>query len=443
MTPSAIYTSLADGDRAAGVTIDEDMLAVPADARAADEVVAAVLAARQQAHDGGYRLSSIGVTCVDQGDTAALSDALADHELGTVMVVSGFLAAAALTQTVGKALGYPHTALLYLETQTLTVAVVDSATGAIGAVHRRALTESGADRTAVLSEALTELTMLETRPGGLYLVGAGADVRTLRDAAEALTALPVNLPEEPALALAQGAAVAAAHAPLFTMSTQALAYSRDPGTDGVAPEELARRFADGVAGGVADDGRAYSAESSGADHGEDPDSSTRPAGALRRRRTPLLVGSSMAVILVIGTVALVISLALDIRPAARLLPNFGDDTPAAPAPPPAQTIEQPAPVVQQVPPPDALVPPQAPAASPAPKAPPLAPPAPRAPSVPEVVVPPPAQAVRPDPPAAPAPEPPAVQAPDPPAVQAPDPPPAAAVPVPIPLPVMVPDVPIF
>src|SRR6202011_2513055 len=109
------------------------------------------------------------------------------------------------------------------------------------------------------------------------------------------------------------------------------------------------------------------------------------------RRPFLLVGSSLSAIFVIGVVALVISLAVSIRPTADQRPNPGETivTPSAqaPAPPvaeqvqpppvaapaPPETIKPPVPVVQEAPQQQAprqvfvdAAPAPAPAAAPAP-----------------------------------------------------------------------------
>src|ERR1700754_2682812 len=120
------------------------------------------------------------------------------------MLVSAFMAAAALAQTVGNTVGDHHTALLFLERDTATLAIVDSADGAISDVHKELIP---ADSVAELAGMLAGLEQLET-----------------------LTALPVTAAEEPETALAWGAALASASAPLFASSTAALAYAQDPGT---------------------------------------------------------------------------------------------------------------------------------------------------------------------------------------------------------------------
>ena len=76
---------------------------------------------------------------------------------------------------------------------------------------------------------------LEPHPQHLFLVGSGVDIAALKPQLEAVTSIPVSAPEEPETALAWGAALASASAPLFVSSTAALAYAQDPATGEVDP----------------------------------------------------------------------------------------------------------------------------------------------------------------------------------------------------------------
>ena len=71
------------------------------------------------------------MTWKDPLEAAALRDWLAADKVENVMLVSSFLAAAALAQAVGNATNYAHTALLFIEPDTATLAVVDTADGSI------------------------------------------------------------------------------------------------------------------------------------------------------------------------------------------------------------------------------------------------------------------------------------------------------------------------
>jgi hypothetical protein len=98
---------LVEGENADGVTVDEDRFAVntgndPATLSAPDHVIAAILGTREGANAAGHRLTSTGVTWTDPRDAAAL----AASKIENVMLVSAFLSAAALAQTVGHAIAY-------------------------------------------------------------------------------------------------------------------------------------------------------------------------------------------------------------------------------------------------------------------------------------------------------------------------------------------------
>src|SRR6201993_5479088 len=143
MAPTAVRMVLVEGENADGVTVDEEGFAVnTADAptvSAADQVVSAILGTQEGASEGGYQLRSTGVTWTDPVEAAALRDALAARKVENVMLVSSFLAAAALAQVVGNSVGYAQTGLLFVEPDTATLALVNTAAGSITDVHRQPL----------------------------------------------------------------------------------------------------------------------------------------------------------------------------------------------------------------------------------------------------------------------------------------------------------------
>ncbi|WP_418887905.1 DUF7159 family protein [Mycobacterium avium] len=421
MAPTAVRMVLVEGENGDGATVDEDNFDVAtsedaATVTASDQVLSAILGTRQGAAEGGYQLASTGVTFTDPVEAAALRDKLAAHKVENVMLVSAFLAAAALAQAVGHRTNYAHTALLYIEPDTATLAVVDSADGSIADVRRQPLPEDDEAAVAELASMVSNAENLETRPDAVFVVGSGIDIPLIKPALEAATTLPLTAPEEPDTALARGAALASAHAPLFASSTAALAYAQDPGTGAINPLAVAPGYFETPAdAGV--DGLAYSAVP------DDPDeffTGTQAAATelvdadYADRSSFKLVGSAVAAIFVIGVVALVLSLAIAIRPTANVRPSPNQNVvvaptrpaPAAPAPAPAPEAPAPAPAAA----------PQAPA--PAPEAP---APAPAAPAPAPVQVAP-----------VPVPEAPA------PAPAAPPPPPPAVAPIPVPIPLPIP-----
>ncbi len=424
MAPTAVQMVLVEGQGGDGAIVDEDNFQIGSDAgtatiSAADQVVSAILGTKEGAAEGGYRLASTGVTFSDPAEAAALRDALAAHKIENVMLVSAFLAAAALAQAVGNDTNYAQTALLYIEPDTATLAVVDSADGSITDVHRQVLPDDDETAVAQLAALVTEAEGLAPHPDAVFVVGAGIDIPMIKPVLEKATALPLTTPEEPATALARGAALASASAPLFASSTAALAYAQDPGTGVIDPLAGGPGYVQaGDDAGL--DNLAYSAVAdddayTGAYPGAQTAATDLLDGGYHDRRFTVL-GIALAGIFVVGAAALVVALAVTIRPHAGVKPNPGHKlvapthqvpAPAAPAPAPKAPAPKPA----------------APAPAPVPQAP-----------VPQVPVP---QAPAPaaPAPAAPAPE----QAPLP-AAPPPLPPPPPVAPVPIPMPIPIPGI---
>ena len=353
MASSMVRMVLVEGENADGVTVEEETFEVTADsasatASAAEQVVSAIVGTRESAAEAGCQLTSTGVTWTDPTNAAALRDALAARQVGSAMLVSPLLAAAALTQTVGAALNYAYTALLFVEPESATLAVVDTADGSIVDLHRQLV--HSADAVSELAAMVTGLDSLEWEADGVFVVGCGVDIVPIKPALESATSLAVSAPEEPDMALARGAALASANAPLFASSTAALAYAQDPGTGEVNPYKLAPAYIDVVTN--ADLGSGALAYSAVADQEDDE---SRP-----RRRRFMLSGSALAALFVIGVVALVVSLAADVRPTVGQQPSPGGNVviPTKQAPPPAPAAPPSAPAAP-TPPPAAPAPPPA------------------------------------------------------------------------------------
>ncbi|WP_232003752.1 hypothetical protein [Mycobacterium sp. 1465703.0] len=339
MTPTKVRMVLVEGESADGVTVDEDDFDVDTQRSAKhdcapDEVISAILGTREGATDGGYDLLSTGVTWTDHVEAAMLRDALISHKVENVMLVSAFMAAAALTQAVGDATNYARTALLFVEPYTATLAVVDTADGSVAEVHRRTLPDDEDQAVAELVEMASGAETLETHPEGLVLVGSGVDIPLIRPVLDAATSLDLSVPDEPEMALARGAALASANAPLFASSTAAQAYALDPGTGEVDPLVLAGQFP-GLLPAYQPEYRSHiAALAADVDKGKtnvaysavpDDDADAKTLIALderaRRRKSFLLVSSSLAVVFIAAVVALEIALAISIRPTVALRPS--------------------------------------------------------------------------------------------------------------------------
>ena len=360
MAPGTVRLVVIEGLDADGVTVEQDEFEVAgggasATTGAIEQVVAAVGGTREGALEGGHRLTSTGVTCTNPVLAGALRDAMTDRDVEGVMLVAPLLAAAALAQTVGGALDYEHIAMLFVEPESATLAVVDVGDGSIVDLHRHRVTAPGAPHEVRAAELATMVAGLDARGSwadGVFLIGCGTDIVGLKPALEAATPLPVTAPEEPDMALARGAALASANAPLFSSSTVALAYALDPGTGEMSP-------------------RAFSLVSH--DVWDDPDART---GALAysavedtrgfarvkrpRKRWPMvLAGSAVAAIAVAVAGVVLVSVTSDNRlSAVQSNPRVAAPVTPPPAAPPSA-------------PPEAQVPaPSPPAPAPTPTAPP-------------------------------------------------------------------------
>ena len=419
MAPTAVRLVLIEGENADGVSIEQEKFDIagaggPAPAGAApDQVIAAIIGTREGAVDGGHRLTSTGVTWTDPAEVTALRDQLAVRHIGGVMLVSPLLAAAAFAQTVGSSIDYEHIAMLFVEPKNAILAVVDVADGAIVDLHRQALENVGRRAShgaiaAQLARMVAGLDARGSRADGIFLIGCGTDIVPIKPALEAATSLDVSAPEEPDMALARGAAVASANAPLFAASTAALAYALDPGTGELSPWAFTPSYLDVSAN--ADLGESVLAYSALADE-------TAGTERLPRRGRPLLlVGSLLAALGGIGVGVAAVSVVSDhatsiprqhpgasvanpVQVPAHLPPQAPAKppeaqlpAPSAPSPTPPPAVAAPPPAVEQAPPPKVRTAPAVPVyRAPTPRAPEAAPapvrqaPAPVAPPPPVAV----------------------------------------------------------
>ena len=421
MTPTTVRMVLVEGARADGLTVDHDVFDVTAtedvaNSSAPDQVMSAILGTQQSAQAGAHRLRAIGVTWSDHDEAARLRAELVARGINDVILLSDLHAAGALAQAAGRAVGYDKTALMFVERDTATLSVVETRDGSIVKVLTRSL--HAADAMAVMTDMVTSLQAQDVRAGGLFVVGSGVDITSIKEHLEYLVPIPVSAPEDAGMALARGAALAAAAAPRFEATTVGLAYSQDP--DGATAADVYRVNPSFVATQVRPVGESEPVID---DEVVADEVVADEVVADEGRRPFLLVGSTLSAIFVIGVVALVISLAVSIRPTADQRANPGESvvvpSAQAPAPPVAEQV-QPPPVAAPAPPPETIKPPV-----------PVAQEAPQQQAPRQVFVdtaPAPAAAPAPQPAAAPAPLPAAATAPLPAAATDPGPLPAAPAP---------------
>jgi hypothetical protein len=332
MTPTLVSIALVEGEKADGAIIDHDVLDMTAvdgsaTSSAPEHVVAAVLGTQEGAIAAGHDLVSTGVTWTDHDQAAALREALIARDIEDVLLVSELHAAAALAQTVGRAVGYDKTALVFVEHETATLAVVETADGSVVNVLSRSL--DGDDTIAVVGEMVSSPKVHESVAQGIFVVGSGVDVSAVKAHLQDLVPVPVIAPEEPRLALARGAALASASAPRFDTSTIGLAYSHDPDGTTAYPFFLA----DGATTLVAH-----------ADAIQDTTEIASDPGDVPARSKPfMLVGSSLAAIFIAGMIALTLALVVNVRPTAEQGANQAVPSTAAAPPPTLQAAPPSAP----------------------------------------------------------------------------------------------------
>lgn len=412
MTPTTARLVLVEGAGADGRIVDTDTIVVSeGEGTTSEQVLSAIVGTRDGMIDSGHNLISTGVVWSDHAEAAELRDSLASRGIDGVEFFSALHAGGALAKAASSVTGYEKSALLVIEPENATLAVVDSVDGSIVGLASEPLITGVTP--GVLANLVNPLKGKENAPDGVFLLGLGTDVSDLAESLGDVIALPVNAPDQPELALARGAALASAQEPNFEASTALLgqAYSLE-GPTGV--------------GFVHPDAVTEGAEEAKTELREFGDFDDQPA----ERKPFLLVGAPLLLVFGICSIALAVSLTVTVR-------STVDQGPSSPDRAVVQNPVQnplPAEAPQQAAPPAAPVEAPAPAASPAPVQQVVAPQHNPAPA-PKQIAPAPVQAA----PQAPAPVPeapppaPAAPAPVPEEQPAPAAPPPAVVPVPIPL----------
>lgn len=408
MTPTTARLVLVEGAGADGRIVDTDTIVVSeGEGTTSEQVLSAIVGTRDGMLDGGHNLVSTGVVWSDHAEAAELRDSLASRGIDGVEFFSALHAGGALAKAASSVTGYDKSALLVIEPQTATLAVVDSADGSIVGLASEPLITGVTS--GVLANLVNPLKGKENAPDGVFLLGLDTDVSDLAESLGDAIALPVNSPDQPELALARGAALASAQEPDFEASTALLgqAYSLEgpTGTGFAHPDAVTE-----------------SAGEANTELREFEDFDDQPA----ERKPFLLVGAPLLLVFGICSIALAVSLTVTVRSTVDQGPSSPDrgvvqnplpaEAPKQAAPPPAP-VEAPVPVVSPAPVQQVVAP--APQHNPAP--------------APKQVAPAPVQAAPQVP--APAPEAPAPAAPAPVPEEQPAPvaPPPAVVPVPIPL----------
>ena len=213
VTPSAVGLVLVEGQGADGPTIDRDAVDIPPTRRSSprhtsDEAAAAVLRTEAVAAGRGHRLRTIGVTWSDDAETEAalLLRSLRECGFDNVVAVQLPEASEALAWDVADLIGNEVTAVCVIEYDTVMALVVHTREGAV----QTAVNHSIDSQEALVRWLNTVFAKADWRPQALVLVGSGADLDAIMPRLEAVLSVPVFAPAEAGLALARGAALAAA-----------------------------------------------------------------------------------------------------------------------------------------------------------------------------------------------------------------------------------------
>ncbi|MCV7400806.1 hypothetical protein H7K24_11635 [Mycobacterium fragae] len=219
LTSTAVGWVLVEGRAADGTIVDHEdfevhagggVRAVEVSQRATEAVLHAQAATAR--HD--QRLHVIGVTWSDDAaaEAALLQESLTDAGFHNLVPIRLQQAADMLAQGIAPVVGYEKAAVCVLDSESTTVVMVDSSDGDTQTAVKHL--SGGADR---LSQWLVALFDRGSwRPDGVVVVGADNDLDSLSWQLEKVLPVPVITQSGAQLALARGAAMAAAQCTEFT-----------------------------------------------------------------------------------------------------------------------------------------------------------------------------------------------------------------------------------
>ena len=375
--PVARLALIEPGSGGHGV-IDESVVDLAEDPIA--RLTETVVGTNRSLADQYHRLVATRLCWSDQRRANQLRQALDDSGVQNVVVVSESQAATALVRTLSGGQQRRGSAVLLLDDETAMLSIVDARD--LTAKHVATERLEGSDAITAAGRLLGRLREQPGATEGVYLIGKSADVSGIAGELQAMSALPLAVPDDPDFAIARGAALDAATGPLSypagdaTMSAPVaptgrlsppagdptMASPAAPMTEAFTGAEDATRAAATESGPqLAYSMEDYDSELLPMEYGDDEDEELDAAAPPVGRA--LLVGSAAGGILIAGIAALAVAVTIGVRPTAATHPQPpapaqqksvpGNFVPALPAP-----NTQPAPEVQPppAPAPDAVVP---------------------------------------------------------------------------------------
>jgi hypothetical protein len=321
-----------------------------------ETLMSTIVGTHQSFLASGHRLVATRMCWGGDGRADDLRGALSVAGVANVSVGSDTEAATALVRAAGPS----NSALLFVDDDTATLSIVGAdevTTGVVAAEPTQGLGTVGAC-TALLQR-------LREEPGaatGVFLVGATAEIAGVADQLRPHSPLPLEIAEEPEFALARGAARAAAGT-LAASSVNTLGPAPVPARGGLGSLEVVMSATAGAATAQSPQLGSQLAYSLAPDSGplpldlsevegagavplqnampplsqaSDPDEfdDTVVAGGPATRPRVLLLGSTVAAVVVVGFAALAVTVAIQIRPAVNAEPLLQrvEEIPTAPVP---------------------------------------------------------------------------------------------------------------
>jgi hypothetical protein len=295
-----------------------DQSAIDLSNQPVDTVVSALASTDRMLTESEHRLVGTSVCSADPATAAGVRDALVDADLTNVTVVSR---SDAVTEVTRSLVGGQTTATLTSDADTAALTIVDAAADTTSLIAVEPV--SGRDRGAAYR---TLLERFSEEPGGatsVIVLGAPVDDALTADL-QAVSPVPLQFVDEPEYAIARGAALAGVRRPANPVAGQAPIAPMDWDATVLSPEaqQLAYSQVDDaedyrLAGAAvpmqtpmrplsAVDPQDYEVE-------ETADDVAAPAD----RPRALLLGSTVAAVVVVGFAALAVTVALNIRPEVR------------------------------------------------------------------------------------------------------------------------------
>ncbi len=283
-----------------------------------DTVVAALMSTDRMLTESGHRLVGTSVCSADPATAAAVRDALIDADLINVTVVSRSDAVTEVTRTL---VGGETTATLTSDADTAALSIVDAAADTTSLIAVEPVTAG--DRGAAYR---TLLERFGEEPGGatsVIVLGAPLDDALTADL-QAASPVPLQFVDEPEYAIARGAALAGSRRPANPVAGQRPIESMDWGDTVLSPQ--AQQLAYSQVNDAEDYGIADAAvpmqtpmRPLGAVDPQDyeVEEVAQDAAAPADRPRALLLGSTVAAVVVVGFAALAVTVALNIRPDVR------------------------------------------------------------------------------------------------------------------------------